>query len=1165
MRPFRILICACLFFVLPGPRPLGARQSSTHQTQNPASSHYLVDISQQASTSAATASTGSYLIEIITLKPAAKASGKSPLAPQAKKVQKISFAPIADHFNGDKEDKEFEITASSDSGLDVSLKVVSGPATISGKKVTLTGSGSVTIEAEQEGNDQYVPACGSRTFHVWPNRSVCILGLVPQSDSPGDCQKASSDLSHVLSLLGNPAPFSVQTDGKDTILIYSSKSPLSKEDTAELEKIKELIPKLAGRDVETSKESKPTPDALAGFVSKQTAKPTSAGYSLELKIPHAGALGDLATKLGSIDPTAFTIQDVGADKIRITSPTMPDCPRLTTFLEDIRDLVWSPQQQSPVYKVFYLNAPDVSAALGGGGGSSQGGPSSSGNPGGGQGGTPGPSGQQQGGGTPNSGTNPPAANTQTGGQTAAPAGNPTPSSSSANPAGGTQSTPAGNTTGAPTPKAGGGGPTPTPASAGVSVTPVSTDGLVFSDALPGDDAGIIEKKRTIAQLDLPRPVVELTAWSLQTSSSESKDVAQVKRELEETVSIHNGGIQSSIEAGWSAIKKELDSQGEKFFYPLFYDYVTNRFIAKRGVPEGAPQPDNSQFGAQQRAQAIIELRDLNGGKSDPLDERRKQLHACEESRYCLGYTALFQPLKPRLTDLLLALIAANDPKKVLTDTLPSVERAGKTPPPAGPDLAAEVEKSVRRKAKMEALMTDLGFDRNELTEVLSERVYDPSAQAVSCVRQDLVGLLQAHAAGFQEPASKPEPPEPLQAECFRTAFLSYVDAEGSTGQTKLNLLRAALADFLFNYKRSQQYPHEFDPYFLTQSADALNSQLLPIVAAFNQDILTYQTFLRSEVQVKQAKENWGDEAVGWQKSNFVNNAVVSVNTLGSVDTIVDTISQSNLDVTQPPSFSDLVNSLNAVEGTPSGGSNIPKVISSNITPNQAQLILGALGSIKPTGAQIGRELKIEFTARTLSNASTAEVTVTMNVGESGTPTLYSGGQSSNDNFSRVATHNITTKVRVDSIRLFEISSFSAELQRSRTRIPLIPPFVEMPYIGSLVGIPRRPGMEFHNSSAILSVVVVPTAADIAYGLAFVDDRLLWDIPPKGCGGDKQALCKARLPLAMSDFGDKNIVSFHVAMLNCLATGNKSSVTGVFPSGNTDDSFCTNPNFEAIPH
>lgn len=73
--------------------------------------------------------------------------------------QSISFAPLADRTFGD---PPFQIFASSSSGLPVRFTVDSGPATISGNLVTLTGTGIVTIRASQDGNASYAVAADVR-------------------------------------------------------------------------------------------------------------------------------------------------------------------------------------------------------------------------------------------------------------------------------------------------------------------------------------------------------------------------------------------------------------------------------------------------------------------------------------------------------------------------------------------------------------------------------------------------------------------------------------------------------------------------------------------------------------------------------------------------------------------------------------------------------------------------------------------------------------------------------------------------------------------------------------------------------------------------------------------------------------------------------------------
>jgi hypothetical protein len=52
----------------------------------------------------------------------------------------------------------FALSATASSGLPVSFRLVSGPATLSGSTVTLTGTGTVTVEALQPGNDCFSAA-----------------------------------------------------------------------------------------------------------------------------------------------------------------------------------------------------------------------------------------------------------------------------------------------------------------------------------------------------------------------------------------------------------------------------------------------------------------------------------------------------------------------------------------------------------------------------------------------------------------------------------------------------------------------------------------------------------------------------------------------------------------------------------------------------------------------------------------------------------------------------------------------------------------------------------------------------------------------------------------------------------------------------------------------
>ena len=91
--------------------------------------------------------------------------------------QTINFAPLRSKTFGE---PSFTITATASSGLVVNFRIVSGPATISGDKLTLTGVGTVTIEASQPGN-KYFPAAipVNQSFSVFKSGDLTIISTFP--------------------------------------------------------------------------------------------------------------------------------------------------------------------------------------------------------------------------------------------------------------------------------------------------------------------------------------------------------------------------------------------------------------------------------------------------------------------------------------------------------------------------------------------------------------------------------------------------------------------------------------------------------------------------------------------------------------------------------------------------------------------------------------------------------------------------------------------------------------------------------------------------------------------------------------------------------------------------------------------------------------------------
>jgi hypothetical protein len=90
----------------------------------------------------------------------------------------------------------------------------------------------------------------------------------------------------------------------------------------------------------------------------------------------------------------------------------------------------------------------------------------------------------------------------------------------------------------------------------------------------------------------------------------------------------------------------------------------------------------------------------------------------------------------------------------------------------------------------------------------------------------------------------------MQLECIHDEledglYKLYENAAPATSE--LGQLRAALADFLFQYKLMIEYPYEFHPYLEPIVADTLDSALQPVVDAFDYDLSVFQAQLQEEI------------------------------------------------------------------------------------------------------------------------------------------------------------------------------------------------------------------------------------------------------------------------------------------------------------------------------
>jgi hypothetical protein len=878
----------------------------------------------------------------------------------------------------------------------------------------------------------------------------------------GDASAGPNEVeaAKIVARMGNPIPFSLEVADKNTILIYSTEKPTvarHRKGTAwqrELTKLEESIVSLF--------------NSMADIEPKPT-KP----FSVDLFVPHSSALDDFAGRASNLNPDFKVISVDRSGRIRITANKAPaKCEIWTSFLSDLRRLAWQVASESPIDKLYYSNATEVNTAI-------------------------------------TSSATPAASPAPTGGAAAA---TPAAATATAAPATAAPAAP-GGAAATPNPAAAAAAPGNAPSTSSTTavappkVMPLGSDMLVFN-APSGGDSGISEKKRMIAVIDLPKPEMIVNTWVLQNSSKSPESVATFDTLVQEMVGSFNSGLERAVFRGWESIKNQIERgkyfdenriERSKYFDESFERYLTYRYVGRL--------PRDMSVTSNDAAQQILDLR-WNADEPVATEQRsdennRASLRVCKVDEYCLGYNNLFYPLKPRLTHLLIAVIAADAPWAAANEAVKAMqmhEPASNNPNPA--DYSRALQSIARRTSQKD------------------------------CTTEDLKNL---SATAYYD-----QPP-PLFLGCFlEKAKTIWGPNEPSppTKTSQLGLVRAAIADFLYHYKHSQQYPHEFSSYELSRSADALNSALSPFIDGFNADLKAYQEFLRTDLQYRISHL---PDSGGWfpwsGKGSFMNNGIITVRTISGQATNVSTTSQSFLDASAAPQLSDLAGAITG-ENPTVGSDGRPTGILGNLPLNQAQFALGALKSYQSSSAQIGRLLSLDFTPRSLAAASSAEMTVVLKASESAAPTYFSGPKAgSAAGISRVATHETTTRIRVDSIKLFAVSSLSGELRKSRSRIPLLPlPLVEVPYIGSVVGIPLPSAKVYHSSIAVMSAIVVPTATDLAYGLAYNNDRvMLWPEKPVA-GSNPLAPQNWRTVRAVSlrDFRDKPIGEFHRRKMECLA-------------------------------
>jgi Concanavalin A-like lectin/glucanases superfamily/MBG domain/CARDB/PKD-like domain/Secretion system C-terminal sorting domain len=109
----------------------------------------------------------------------------------AKNDQTITFDAVAPKVFGD---APFVVNAIATSGLPVTYSLLSGPATLSGTTVTITGAGTIVVQALQAGNNQYNPAFANLSVIVTQAAASIVLSNLTQTyDGNGKAAVATTN------------------------------------------------------------------------------------------------------------------------------------------------------------------------------------------------------------------------------------------------------------------------------------------------------------------------------------------------------------------------------------------------------------------------------------------------------------------------------------------------------------------------------------------------------------------------------------------------------------------------------------------------------------------------------------------------------------------------------------------------------------------------------------------------------------------------------------------------------------------------------------------------------------------------------------------------------------------------------------------------------------
>ena len=316
-------------------------------------------------------------------------------------------------------------------------------------------------------------------------------------------------------------------------------------------------------------------------------------------------------------------------------------------------------------------------------------------------------------------------------------------------------------------------------------------------------------------------------------------------------------------------------------------------------------------------------------------------------------------------------------------------------------------------------------------------------------------------------------------------FFEYRGLEYSNNQWRANANsareaaqrgKAAVLEFALQYGQLVHHPEKMEPYYLQQSAEALNTRLQGSVDALNLDVQD----LFVEPTLDRIREIVGQ----FCDVEYAQVGRTTVSSLSGVETTVTSSSVNAFDVTPPLRLTELLTKAKTISD--SATTFVPHAETQNLVGAMplADVIglIGALGEERSVWRELKSGVSIKITPAVLRNMTSAELQVLLQTGDPQGANREQGVRP----LTRVSQHDVSTKVYVNAMDFFDLSAFASQstLNGGRGYVPIIGPtwrgiFGEVPGVGTFFSWKKKPQSVYTQSLVLTTSFISPTSMGLA--------------------------------------------------------------------------------------